>query len=52
MGDAPPFLVKTYDLVSDPNNSAVVGWGPNDSSFIVRDVRGYAMMFLDAMPWN
>ncbi|GAX80596.1 hypothetical protein CEUSTIGMA_g8032.t1 [Chlamydomonas eustigma] len=32
---SPPFLTKTYDLVDDPENSAIVSWNAHGNSFIV-----------------
>ena len=38
MVEVPPFLVKSYDLLSDETNHAIISWGPQGTSFIVHDV--------------
>ncbi|KAK4486534.1 hypothetical protein RD792_009218 [Penstemon davidsonii] len=33
----PPFLVKTYEMVDDPNTNSIVSWSPMNNSFVVWD---------------
>ncbi|KAL3817917.1 hypothetical protein ACJIZ3_003822 [Penstemon smallii] len=33
----PPFLVKTYEMVDDPNTNNIVSWSPMNNSFVVWD---------------
>ncbi|KAG8059075.1 hypothetical protein GUJ93_ZPchr0002g26803 [Zizania palustris] len=38
----PPFLSKTYDLVSEPQLDGVISWGPAGNSFVVWDPSTFA----------
>ncbi|KAI5659800.1 hypothetical protein M9H77_28593 [Catharanthus roseus] len=33
----PPFLTKMYQIVNDPNTSAIISWSSNNKSFIIFD---------------
>ena len=41
----PPFLIKTYDMVNDPNTDEVVRWS-GDTSFVVCDQTKFALTLL------
>ncbi|KAL6899847.1 hypothetical protein ACP4OV_006505 [Aristida adscensionis] len=45
----PPFLSKTYDLVSEPALDGVISWGPAGNSFVVWDPSTFAR---DVLPHN
>lgn len=38
----PSFLVKTYDLVSDPSSNEVICWNPEGNGFIVLQVNKFS----------
>ncbi|KAK2980649.1 hypothetical protein RJ640_011457 [Escallonia rubra] len=38
----PPFLLKTYELVDDPQTNNVVSWSRGNNSFIVLDPQAFA----------
>lgn len=33
----PPFLMKTFDMVEDPDTNSIISWSPNNASFIIWD---------------
>lgn len=41
-----PFLSKTYEMVDDSSTNAVVSWGDNNNTFIVRNVSEFATRIL------
>uniref|UniRef100_A0A0D9WRB3 HSF-type DNA-binding domain-containing protein n=1 Tax=Leersia perrieri TaxID=77586 RepID=A0A0D9WRB3_9ORYZ len=43
---APPFLVKTFEMVEDPETDAVVSWGAARNSFVVWDPHAFAAVLL------
>lgn len=45
---AAPFILKTYKMVSDPANAAVISWGKNRNSFIVLDPFAFSRTLLPA----
>ncbi|KAM3384967.1 hypothetical protein ACQJBY_009112 [Aegilops geniculata] len=45
----PPFLSKTYDLVSEPQLDGVISWGPAGNSFVVWNPSTFAR---DVLPHN
>ncbi|WVZ75198.1 hypothetical protein U9M48_023279 [Paspalum notatum var. saurae] len=45
----PPFLAKTYDLVSEPALDGVISWGAAGNSFVVWDPSAFAR---DVLPHN
>nr|CAB3449917.1 unnamed protein product [Digitaria exilis] len=45
----PPFLSKTYDLVSEPALDRVISWGAAGNSFVVWDPSTFAR---DVLPHN
>jgi heat shock transcription factor len=45
----PPFLSKTYDLVTDPHLDGVISWGRAGNSFVVWDPSTFAR---DVLPHN
>ena len=45
----PPFLSKTYDLVSEPALDGVISWGAAGNSFVVWDPSTFAR---DVLPQN
>ncbi|XP_048555845.1 heat stress transcription factor A-3-like [Triticum urartu] len=45
----PPFLSKTYDLVSEPQLDGVISWGPAGNSFVVWNPSSFAR---DVLPHN
>jgi heat shock transcription factor len=45
----PPFLSKTYDLVSEPHLDGVISWGRAGNSFVVWDPSAFAR---DVLPHN
>jgi len=45
----PPFLSKTYDLVSEPALDGVISWGAAGNSFVVWDPSTFAR---DVLPHN
>ncbi|KAJ1279355.1 hypothetical protein BS78_04G149300 [Paspalum vaginatum] len=45
----PPFLSKTYDLVSEPALDGVISWGAAGNSFVVWDPSAFAR---DVLPHN
>ncbi|KAM0866062.1 hypothetical protein ACQ4PT_042859 [Festuca glaucescens] len=45
----PPFLSKTYDLVSEPHLDGVISWGRAGNSFVVWDPSTFAR---DVLPHN
>ncbi|XP_062212672.1 heat stress transcription factor A-2e-like [Phragmites australis] len=42
----PPFLSKTYDMVSDPTTDAVVSWSATNNSFVVWDPHIFGTVLL------
>ncbi|KAK3040530.1 hypothetical protein RJ639_028976 [Escallonia herrerae] len=42
----PPFLLKTYDLLDDPQTNNVVSWSKGNNSFIVSDPQAFSVNLL------
>lgn len=42
----PPFLLKIYDIMSNPLYSEICGWGDNSDSLIIRDIDKFAEVIL------
>ncbi|XP_045821738.1 heat stress transcription factor A-5-like [Trifolium pratense] len=44
-GDLAAFLVKTYDIVNDPNTNEIVSWSSTNNSFVVWNPTEFARGF-------
>ncbi|PNY15835.1 heat stress transcription factor a-5-like protein [Trifolium pratense] len=47
-GDLAAFLVKTYDIVNDPNTNEIVSWSSTNNSFVVWNPTEFARVILPA----
>ncbi|KAI0487924.1 hypothetical protein KFK09_027747 [Dendrobium nobile] len=45
---AAPFVAKTYQMVSDPANEAIISWGRRNNSFVVFDTFAFSKTLLPA----
>ncbi|CAH8388608.1 unnamed protein product [Eruca vesicaria subsp. sativa] len=43
---APPFLVKTFEIVEDPNTDHIVSWNRGGTSFVVWDLHSFSTFLL------
>ncbi|CAN8254714.1 unnamed protein product [Cochlearia groenlandica] len=42
----PPFLLKTYEIVEDPNTDHIVSWNRGGTSFVVWDLHSFSAFLL------
>uniref|UniRef100_A0A1J3EZ50 Heat stress transcription factor A-7a n=1 Tax=Noccaea caerulescens TaxID=107243 RepID=A0A1J3EZ50_NOCCA len=42
----PPFLIKTFEIVEDPNTDHIVSWNRGGTSFVVWDLHSFSTVLL------
>ena len=42
----PPFLIKTFEIVEDPNTDHIVSWNRGGTSFVVWDLHSFSEFLL------
>lgn len=42
----PPFLIKTFEIVEDPNTDHIVSWNRGGTSFVVWDLHSFSTFLL------